>query len=42
MLYIDNVLVNGMIKSISELKTEINRYIGNLQTKIDQLNWLMK
>lgn len=42
MLYIDNVLVNGMIESISELKTEIDRYIGNLQTKIDQLKWLMK
>lgn len=42
MLYIDNVLVNGMIESIFELKTEIDRYIGNLQTKIDQLKWLMK
>lgn len=41
-LFIDGNIVDGQIKSIDELKQSIDRYIGSLQTKIDQLNWLMK
>lgn len=41
-LYIDGKIVGEQISSTIELKQSIDRYIGSLQTKIDQLNWLMK
>ena len=41
-LFIDGNIVNGQIKSLDELKRFIDLHIANLQTKIDQLKWLMK
>lgn len=41
-LYIDGKIVGEQISSTIELKQSIDRYIGSLQTKIDQLKWLMK
>ena len=41
-LFIDGTFVKGQIKSLDELKHFIDLHIANLQTKIDQLKWLMK
>lgn len=41
-LFIDGTFVKGQIKSLDELKRFIDIRIANLQTKIDQLKWLMK
>ena len=41
-LFIDGTIVNGQIKSLDELKRFIDLHIANLQTKIDQLKWMMK